>query len=136
MDPFADKLLVSSALFSFAWMNYVMWWMVWIIILRDIFVTGVRVYALIKGRPIVTSAIAKWKTFSQMAVIALILSYINWLNFRGSGSQFYQATYYDAIGIAMLVVTIMTLISAIFYLVENSKLIWRMIKSVFTLFTR
>jgi CDP-diacylglycerol--glycerol-3-phosphate 3-phosphatidyltransferase len=136
MDPFADKLLVSSALFSFAWMNYVMWWMVWIIVLRDVLVTLVRIYALQKGTPIVTSAVAKWKTFSQMAVIAMILAYINWLNFAGPGSQTYQAKYFDIIGISMSLVTLLTLISAVFYFMENSRLIWRMVKSAFAVFNR
>ena len=136
MDPFADKLLVSSALFAFAWMNYVMWWMVWIIVLRDVLVTVVRIYAIQKGTPIVTSAIAKWKTFSQMIVIAIILVYINWLNYQESGSQYYNATYFDTIGIAMIIVTVLTLLSAISYLLENYKLIWRMIKSTFAIFTR
>ncbi|MEJ2637904.1 MAG: CDP-diacylglycerol--glycerol-3-phosphate 3-phosphatidyltransferase, partial [Calditrichia bacterium] len=54
MDPLADKLLVSSALIVFAWLGYVFWWMVWVIVVRDFIVTGIRIYALHRGTPIVT----------------------------------------------------------------------------------
>lgn len=128
MDPLADKFLVSSALLLFAWMGYVKWWMVWIIVSRDVIVTLVRIYAIQKGTPIVTSAIAKWKTFIQMAVIVVILIFINWLNFYGLGSYTYQAQYFDMIGILMLGITLLTLISAILYFSQNWKLIWGMLK--------
>jgi len=131
MDPLADKFLVSSALVIFAWMGYVMWWMVWIIVSRDVIVTLVRIYAIQKGTPIVTSAIAKWKTFIQMVVILMILIFINWLNFYGAGSFTYQAKYFDFVGISMLTVTLLTLISAVFYFYENWQLIWQMIKRFF-----
>jgi len=130
MDPLADKFLVSSALLLFAWMGYVKWWMVWIIVSRDVIVTLVRIYAIQKGTPIVTSATAKWKTFVQMAVIILILIFINWLNFYGLGSYTYKAKYFDIIGISMLGVTLLTLISAILYFYENWKLIWGMLKRI------
>ena len=122
------KFLVSSALLLFAWMGYVKWWMVWIIVSRDVIVTLVRIYAIQKGTPIVTSAIAKWKTFIQMAVIVVVLIFINWLNFYGLGSYTYQAQYFDMIGILMLGITLLTLISAILYFSQNWKLIWGMLK--------
>jgi CDP-diacylglycerol--glycerol-3-phosphate 3-phosphatidyltransferase len=131
MDPLADKFLVSSALIVFAVMDYVKWWMVWIIVGRDILVTIIRIYAINKGRPIVTSILAKWKTFIQMIIILVILGYINWLNFYGAGSFTYHARYLDPIGLSMLFVTLLTLVSAILYIYENWRLIWRMLKELF-----
>ena len=131
MDPLADKILVSSAMFIFAWMGYLKWWMVWIIVARDIFVTVVRIYAIQKGTPIVTSTLAKWKTVTQMITIGIILLYINWLNFYGPGSETYHSNYFDFIGISMIIVTGLTLISAVLYFIENRRLLWRMLKSVF-----
>lgn len=131
MDPLADKFLVSSALVVFAAMNYVKWWMVWIIVGRDILVTIIRIYALSRGTPLVTSILAKWKTFTQMAVILMILAYINWLNFYDGGSSTYQAQYIDFVGISMLLVTLLTLMSALLYFYENWHLVWRMLKEVF-----
>jgi CDP-diacylglycerol--glycerol-3-phosphate 3-phosphatidyltransferase len=136
MDPLADKFLVSAALILFAWMNYVIWWMVWIIVLRDILVTVMRIYAIQKGRPIVTSQIAKWKTFSQMTIILIILVFLNVLNYYGSGSSSYHARYFDFIGIFMLAITLLTLISAYLYIKENWQLIWQMLKEVFTFASR
>ena len=136
MDPLADKFLVSAALILFAWMNYVIWWMVWIIVLRDILVTVMRIYAIQKGRPIVTSQIAKWKTFSQMTIILIILVFLNVLNYYGSGSSSYHARYFDFIGIFMLAITLLTLISAYLYVKENWQLIWQMLKEVFTFASR
>lgn len=131
MDPLADKFLVSSALVIFAVMNYVKWWMVWIIVGRDILVTIIRIYALSRGTPLVTSILAKWKTFTQMAVILMILGYINWLNFYDGGSASYQAHYFDLIGISMLLVSFLTLMSALLYFYENWQLVWRMLKEIF-----
>lgn len=130
MDPLADKLLVSSALIVFAWMGYVFWWMVIVIVFRDIFVTLVRIYAIQKGSPIVTSITAKWKTFSQMAIILIILLVVNWLNYYGSGSSSYHARYFDLVGIGMIIVTLLTVVSAGLYIYENGWLIWRMLKQV------
>ncbi len=132
MDPLADKFLVSSALIIFALLDYVYWWMVWIIVFRDILVTLIRIYALHRGSPIVTHALAKWKTFIQMFTIFIILIYINWLNYYGSGSSHYHANYFDIIGILMILVTLLTIISAILYIHENWQLIWRMLKEFLT----
>jgi CDP-diacylglycerol--glycerol-3-phosphate 3-phosphatidyltransferase len=131
MDPLADKFLVSSALIVFAVMDYVKGWMVWIIVGRDILVTIIRIYAINKGTPIVTSMLAKWKTFSQMTVILVILGYINWLNFYRDVEITYHARYFDLLGLGMLSVTVLTLISAILYCYENWHLIWRMLKEIF-----
>jgi CDP-diacylglycerol--glycerol-3-phosphate 3-phosphatidyltransferase len=131
MDPLADKFLVSSALIVFAVMDYVIWWMVWIIVGRDILVTIIRIYAINKGKPIVTSVLAKWKTFIQMIIILVTLGYINWLNFYGAGSFTYHARYLDPIGLGMLSVTLLTLVSAILYGYENWSLILRMMKGLF-----
>ena len=131
MDPLADKLLVSSALIVFSTMHYVKGWMVAIIVARDVMVTIIRSYALWRGRPIVTHIIAKWKTFLQMVTIAMILIYVNYLNYFGEGSSTYQMRYTDAIGISMSIVTLLTVISAIIYIRENYRLIIQMLREFF-----
>ena len=131
MDPLADKFLVSSALVIFAWLGYIFWWMVLIIILRDILVTSIRFYTIQKGSPLVTSNLAKWKTFIQMTVIMIILLFINYINFYKTGSINYQAQYFDFIGLFMFVVTVITILSGVIYVKENYRLIWSFIKKVF-----
>lgn len=132
MDPLADKVLVSTALIIFAVMGQVKWWMVWIIVGRDVLVTGIRIYALWVGTPIITHVVAKWKTFAQMITILVILGYMNWLNYMGLGARAYQASYFDIIGILMSAVTFLTVLSAIIYIRENWRLILRFFKVILT----
>ncbi|MFL3005194.1 MAG: CDP-diacylglycerol--glycerol-3-phosphate 3-phosphatidyltransferase [Candidatus Neomarinimicrobiota bacterium] len=73
LDPLADKILVSSAFISFALLGIIDFWMVGIIIFRDLFVTGLRMAMEQKGKTMVTSIIAKLKTSAQMIIITFIL---------------------------------------------------------------
>lgn len=133
MDPLADKVVVISALVTFAILNYVFWWMVWIIIIRDVIITFNRTYALYIGRPIITHSIAKWKTATQMATIFLILIYINWHNFSLPHNPQYQAQYFDVIGIAMMVVTFLTVLSGIIYIIENRDFVLNILRNLLRL---
>ncbi len=74
LDPLADKILVSSAFISFALLDIIEFWMVGLIIFRDLFVTGLRMAMEQKGVSMVTSLIAKLKTSTQMLIIMFILS--------------------------------------------------------------
>ena len=73
LDPLADKILVSSAFISFALLDIIEFWMVGLIIFRDLFVTGLRMAMEQKGLSMVTSTIAKTKTVAQMFIISFIL---------------------------------------------------------------
>jgi CDP-diacylglycerol--glycerol-3-phosphate 3-phosphatidyltransferase len=73
LDPLADKILVSSAFISFALLDIIEFWMVGLIIFRDLFVTGLRMAMEQKGLSMVTSTIAKAKTVAQMFIISFIL---------------------------------------------------------------
>ncbi len=73
LDPLADKILVSAAFISFALLDIIEFWMVGLIIFRDLFVTGLRMAMEQKGLSMVTSTIAKAKTVAQMFIISFIL---------------------------------------------------------------
>ena len=73
LDPLADKILVSSAFISFALLGIIDFWMVGIIIFRDLFVTGLRMAMEQNGKTMVTSIISKFKTSAQMIIITIIL---------------------------------------------------------------
>lgn len=73
LDPLADKILVSSAFISFAMLDIIAFWMVGLIIFRDLFVTGLRMAMEKKGLTMVTSTVAKAKTATQMSIITFIL---------------------------------------------------------------
>ncbi len=76
LDPLADKILISSAFISFAILKLVPFWMVSLIIFRDLFVTGLRMALESKGLTMITSKIAKAKTTTQISVIIFILLFL------------------------------------------------------------
>ena len=77
LDPLADKILVSSALISFVILGMVEAWLVGAMLIRDAAITGLRMYAIRKGKPVVTSRLAKWKTMLQLVIVFVILVFIN-----------------------------------------------------------
>ncbi len=131
MDPLADKILVISALIAFAILNYVIAWMIWVIVIRDVIITMNRIFALYVGKPIITHVLAKWKTATQMFTIFLILVFINWRNYYLPEAPPYHATYFDPIGISMLIVTILTVVSGIIYFFENKDLLLYFFRKLF-----
>ena len=77
LDPLADKILVLSAFISFAFINIIDFWMVGIIIFRDLFVTGLRFIMSSRGFEFVTSKLSKYKTVLQLTIIILTLIFIS-----------------------------------------------------------
>ena len=77
LDPLADKILVLSAFISFAFINIIDFWMVGIIIFRDLFVTGLRFIMSSRGFEFVTSKLSKYKTAFQLTIIILTLIFIS-----------------------------------------------------------
>ncbi len=73
LDPLADKILSSAALLTFVGLHLVDAWMVWIVIVRDFLITGLRSYAEYLDKPIVTTRGAQAKTLGQFVVIYYIL---------------------------------------------------------------
>ncbi len=73
LDPLADKILSSAALLAYVSLGLVSGWMVWIVIIRDFLITGLRSYAEYHDRPIVTTKGAQAKTFGEFVVIYYIL---------------------------------------------------------------
>jgi CDP-diacylglycerol--glycerol-3-phosphate 3-phosphatidyltransferase len=128
MDPLADKILISSALFIYAYLGFLYWWMVIIIVFRDFTITLLRVYALQQGKSIVTSVLAKWKTFMQMTIVIFILLYLNFPKAEIYDLQSYPPPYTHWVSILFLLLTIFTGITGIQYLVENRKHIFELIR--------
>lgn len=76
MDPLADKILVTSALVAFALGRIVSAWIVVPIVVRDVVITGMRMYGLYQGRMMETSRLAKWKTTVQLITVIVILTFV------------------------------------------------------------
>ncbi len=125
LDPLADKVLTSAAFIAFAWLGLVQWWMVWVIVVRDISITLLRSFSELRGRTLRTNISAKVKTFTQMVFIYAVLLAVVLRNtipqFRPVFSTILNS---NVLYYSMLVVTILTLGTGIQYIIENHKIIY------------
>jgi len=80
LDPLADKILVSSAFISFSIMGLIDFWMVGLILFRDLFVTSLRIIMARNGFTMITSTIAKSKTGVQLGIITFTLIFLSLKN--------------------------------------------------------
>ncbi len=76
LDPLADKILVVSTFISFAVIGIIDYWIVGIIIFRDLFVTGLRLIISSSGFEFVTSKLSKYKTAFQLTIIIVTLIFM------------------------------------------------------------
>ena len=125
LDPLADKVMVLSALISFAVMDVIPYWMVSLIIFRDVFVTGLRMAMSSKNKTMVTSKIAKRKTLSQVLIIIFILFNIgfNTLPISWIKDLILFSKQYDLIYYLTLLVTLFTVFTGLTYLYTNRTVI-------------
>ena len=75
LDPIADKLLVGALIVAFAWDRSLGVWDLipaLAILLREIFVSGLREYMGPKGIVVKVMQLAKWKTTVQMLALVFI----------------------------------------------------------------
>ena len=73
LDPVADKLLVAAALVSLVQVDMVPAWMAWVIIGRELAVTGLRGVALSMGVVVPASRLGKLKTVMQYVALTLLI---------------------------------------------------------------
>ena len=76
LDPLADKLLICSILIEMVGLGWVPAWIVIIIIIRELAVTGLRAVAADKGVVIAADWYGKWKTvFQIIAMVPLLIHF-------------------------------------------------------------
>ena len=125
MDPLADKLLVSSALIAFVMLGMVEAWLVGAMIVRDVVITSLRIYAIRRGKPVVTSQLAKWKTMLQLVLVFGILVFINVRVVEAKlASQpivLVGDISYWVLNVLVAAVTLVAVVSGVRYLIENRK---------------
>lgn len=125
LDPLADKILSSAALLAYVSLDLVPAWMVWIVIGRDFFITGLRTYAEYHDQPIVTSKGAQAKTFGEFVVIYYILILYVARNVPGVYEEFgpmiESLMHPQVLYGMMLLVTISTVGTGVAYLFDNRK---------------
>lgn len=77
MDPLADKLLVMSAMVWFVEVAWMPAWAFFVVIARELAVTGLRLVAVEQGRVIAAAKSGKVKTACTMVGIILMLIFPN-----------------------------------------------------------
>ena len=126
-DPLADKILTSTAFLGFVFVGLLPLWMVLLIIIRDLVITLLRVFAEGRGYNFITTYYAKWKTLLQMVFLYYLLLLYVGMNTReiytGNKNLFALLSNQTLIYFIMLVITIITVHSGITYLIKNKHLI-------------
>ena len=120
IDPIADKFLVIASLFAIItidpYFEIIDYWMIVIIVGRDILITIMRILAIKKGRQLKTSNFGKFKTaFQMMSIVIIIMIYVS--KRSGFFDTHESVPYY-----IMLAVTLLTAFSGIRYLITNWQL--------------
>lgn len=125
LDPLADKILVTSALIAFVFGRMVNLWLVIPIVVRDILITGLRLYGLYHGRQMVTSRLAKWKTAVQLFTVVFILFIVGLQEalprFSERGAFFLQGEWIQTLANGLMAaVLLLTVLSGFHYLFRAS----------------
>ena len=73
LDPLADKMLIIGAFLALLFIGEISIWAVYIILIRELFISGLRINAISEGIDISASWSGKVKTVVQMIAIGFIL---------------------------------------------------------------
>ena len=127
LDPLADKFLTSAAFIAFAVLDLVPWWMVIVIVFRDLLITVLRSIAESRNIHIVTSKAAQTKTFIQMTVLYYLLLLVvgkdvQWINAL-AGDLIAMLLHPTVTYVLMLVVTVLTVFTGVQYLIANRRFV-------------
>jgi len=126
MDPVADKVLVLGAFLAFVELGLIAAWMVIIIIIRELLITGLRLFALRRNVVVEAGLSGKHKTVSQMGTIFVILIVLI-VKELGIRQGFWTSTIenYTQYGIltCMGITVGLTVFSGFLYLWSNRKII-------------
>jgi CDP-diacylglycerol--glycerol-3-phosphate 3-phosphatidyltransferase len=76
MDPVADKVLLLSTFGVLAHIGLIAWWIVIVIAVREVLVTGSRLLAMRQGQVLAAERAGKVKTVVQIIAVSAILLYL------------------------------------------------------------
>ena len=74
LDPVADKFLVISSLVLLENLNRIPVLVVLILIMRELYITSLRLLAMERGLSVPVGQMGKWKTATQMVAIPLLMA--------------------------------------------------------------
>jgi CDP-diacylglycerol--glycerol-3-phosphate 3-phosphatidyltransferase len=76
LDPLADKMLVLAGFIGLVVIDRASPWAIFIILVREFFITGLRIQMATEGKKVAASMAGKVKTVSQMGAIGFLT--MNW----------------------------------------------------------
>ena len=74
LDPIADKFLVISSLIMLLALGRVQVLVVLVLVIREMYITALRLLAVEKGLSVPVGTLGKWKTATQMVGIPLLMT--------------------------------------------------------------
>lgn len=128
LDPLADKILTFAGFICIPFIDASQfpWWIIGVIVFRDIFVTGLRVWSEKQGQVMKTLYSAKIKTTVQMVFLYLILLagiFVKAGGFAGDAAQLLLSS--GIPGVLFIFVMIVTVYTALEYIYINRRLFIR-----------
>ncbi|MFO7765526.1 MAG: CDP-diacylglycerol--glycerol-3-phosphate 3-phosphatidyltransferase [Pelovirga sp.] len=105
LDPLADKLIVMAALIMLIPLDRVPAWAVFVILARDIIVSGIRSIAASEGIVIDASPLGKYKTVFQMIALVVLLLHYEYYWFFGVQLDFLYASMHN-VGIVIFYIAL------------------------------
>jgi len=126
LDPIADKILVLGTFLAFVQLELIPAWMVLVIMVRELLITGVRLFAA--SRAVVLSAAreGKNKTVSQMLTIAVVLVVILIREYYGAAGvpQAMERHLMDIVLGCMWVTVVLTIVSGASFFWRHRLVLW------------
>lgn len=121
LDSLADKVLIVSVLLAFIALGRISAWFVFIIVLREFMISGIRMIASAKGVVMAAKMIGKVKTTTQMIAVIYLMFEPTLLKIFGMDSHYPLQTCPITIAgdVLFLISVIMTVISGLDYLIKN-----------------
>ncbi len=120
LDPLADKLLVCLAWIGLADLGLMPQWTVYVVVGRELLISGLRSIAAYAGVLILPSGIGKWKAAVQMFTVSyyMLLSLLRMDSIPKVASLTGEVT--------MWIALVLTLISAFHYFWRNRNVLQRL----------
>jgi len=123
LDPLADKLIVMAALIMMIPLDRVPAWAVFVILGREMIVTGLRSIASSEGIVIAASDLGKSKTIFQMVAISGLLLHFDYYWFFGLKWEIFHVNMQNFGMILFYFALFMTVWSGVDYLVKFFRVI-------------
>ena len=121
LDPLADKLIVMAALIMLIPDGRVPAWMVFLILAREIVITGLRSIASAEGIVIEASELGKYKTIFQMVAIPGLILHYDYYWFFGIEWEIFHVNMHNMGIVYFYIAFILTVWSGVEYLLKFTR---------------